>query len=233
MNIEKLAKIKNFCYSVAKMPTDFIEAMTPYELLNWFCDYLKNTLVPKYNESIETYNGLKEFVNDYFNNLDVQDEINIKIDDLVSDGTMDQLLNTNLTGSLQDLDTEDKSNLVNAINEVNENAKTSFDNRIIVKEFNVLASDYNDVNDKAGKSIDLSGTDINPDDYMIISTTFNTSVAIPEIEGLTMDYNTYLDDSFSFESWIVNNLGDMILYFSVKNPNHPAGTGKVVLLKIN
>ena len=66
-----------------------------------------------------TVEELENYMNNYFTNLDVQDEINNKIDQMVLNGTMDALLNTNLTGSLTDLNTTDKSNLVSAINEVN------------------------------------------------------------------------------------------------------------------
>ena len=40
----------------------------------------------------EAFESLKNFVNDYFDNLDVQQEINNKIDDLVEDGTLSELI---------------------------------------------------------------------------------------------------------------------------------------------
>lgn len=40
----------------------------------------------------EAFETLKNFVNDYFDNLDVQQEINNKLDDLVADGTLSDLI---------------------------------------------------------------------------------------------------------------------------------------------
>lgn len=42
-------------------------------------------------------NGLEEYVHDYFENLDVQDEINVKIDDMADDGSLMALINPSLT----------------------------------------------------------------------------------------------------------------------------------------
>lgn len=44
-------------------------------------------------EYIEKFNGLHDYVEDYFENLDVQEEINNKLDDMVTAGTMQTLIN--------------------------------------------------------------------------------------------------------------------------------------------
>ena len=43
-------------------------------------------------EYIEKFNDLHDYVEDYFDNLDVQEEINNKLDEMVEDGTFDTLL---------------------------------------------------------------------------------------------------------------------------------------------
>ena len=49
------------------------------------------------------YNELQNWVNDYFDNLDVQDEIDHKIDEMVEDGTFDRWIEPIIEGYEGDL----------------------------------------------------------------------------------------------------------------------------------
>ena len=49
------------------------------------------------NDYIERFTILKDYVDNYFNNLDVQEEINNKLDDMVEDGTMATLIENYLS----------------------------------------------------------------------------------------------------------------------------------------
>ena len=53
------------------------------------------------------FTELQSYVNDYFDNLDVQDEINNKLDEMVEDGTMETLLAPYLQSFNQRLDSQD------------------------------------------------------------------------------------------------------------------------------
>ena len=46
-----------------------------------------------FNSLSDAFNDLKSYVQDYFKNLDVQDEINNKLDEMVNNGTFSELLN--------------------------------------------------------------------------------------------------------------------------------------------
>jgi len=77
--------------------TDF-DAITNYELLQAVIKYL-NTIIENENnvESNVTalYNAfvnLHDYVTNYFDNLDVQEEVNNKLDEMVKDGTLESLL---------------------------------------------------------------------------------------------------------------------------------------------
>lgn len=96
--------LTNFPYIEA----DF-DALTNYQL---FCEITKylNEISSSQNDTIENFNELlqnwndfsaaltqewedtKDYIDNYFNNLDVQEEINNKLDDLVRDGTMSSLV---------------------------------------------------------------------------------------------------------------------------------------------
>lgn len=92
--IEKLPFHK-FCVTIGALPTAYIESMTTAELLHWLCNYLENTVIPTLNNNgdvvteLQTlFTELKNYNEHYFDNLDVQTEINKKLDTMASDGSL-------------------------------------------------------------------------------------------------------------------------------------------------
>lgn len=81
---------------------DDFDALTDYELFSKVVEYMRKSL-----EQLEEYKGdidefseeLTEFRN-YFDNLDVQEEVDTKIDEMVTDGTMDTIINQEVFGEL-------------------------------------------------------------------------------------------------------------------------------------
>ena len=80
----------------------FIEAdfdtITNYQLMCKITEYLNNVI---YNQNevqelatelVDGYNALLNYVNNYFENLDVQEEINNKLDEMAEDGTLTNLI---------------------------------------------------------------------------------------------------------------------------------------------
>ena len=83
-------------------------------LIRMFNKLSKNTkeVVENY---IEQFNELHDYVHDYFDNLDVQEEINNKLDAMVDDGTMAEIINQEIFGTINfklDLLTNDKVLLI-------------------------------------------------------------------------------------------------------------------------
>ena len=92
---------KRMVMTIGELPTSFVDSMTYYELLAWLCNYLQNTVIPTVNnnaEAVKELQGLfielKTFVDDYFDNLDVQEEINNKLDDMAEAGTLQEIITT-------------------------------------------------------------------------------------------------------------------------------------------
>lgn len=131
---------KKLVMTIGELPTSFVESMTYYELLAWLCNYLENTVIPAVNnngEAVEELQGLfvelKNYVDTYFDNLDVQDEVDHKLDEMVTDGTFDTIINQEIfgqinqdisdiktdIGTLANLNTPVKTSLVDAINSRN------------------------------------------------------------------------------------------------------------------
>ena len=84
-----------FCVSIAPFPENFIDSMSNLELLYWLCNYLENTVIPAVNNNGECvtelqnlFTELKNYCDNYFTNLDVQEEINNKLDKMANDGTL-------------------------------------------------------------------------------------------------------------------------------------------------
>lgn len=89
----KMQVLTNFPYIEA----DF-DALTNYQLLCKIVEYLNN-VIAETNEVTEqtlslynAYVSLQNYVNNYFDNLDVQEEINKKLDEMAEDGTLTNLI---------------------------------------------------------------------------------------------------------------------------------------------
>lgn len=91
-NIKPIPPFKRFCGSLGAFPEAFSDAMTVYEALEWLYRYLGTEVVPKTNEAIKLVDELKEYVEHYFDNLDVQEEINNKLDDMAESGELAEII---------------------------------------------------------------------------------------------------------------------------------------------
>ena len=94
-----LPPFKHLIMTIGELPSSYIETMSYYEMLLWFTKYLGETVIPAINENGEAVIELQElfvklqtYVNDYFDNLDVQEEINNKLDDMVEQGTLQEII---------------------------------------------------------------------------------------------------------------------------------------------
>ena len=99
INVEGLKPFKKLCITIGTLPSSYMEAMSYQELLLWLCDYLKNTVIPAIDNNANAvtelqnlYIELKNYVDNYFTNLDVQEEINNKLDEMALDGSLQNIL---------------------------------------------------------------------------------------------------------------------------------------------
>ena len=103
---------------------DDFDAITNYQLLCKVVEYLRNVIANElvmeenvtnlYNSFVE----LKNYVDNYFANLDVQEEINNKLDEMVEDGTLQEIITSYINSkALWCFDNiEDMKNATNLIN---------------------------------------------------------------------------------------------------------------------
>lgn len=99
-----LQPFRYWCQKV--LPLVYDDSLSYYELLCKVVDYLNKTM-----EDVETlhgdvtnihnaYNKLQNYVNDYFSTLDVQEEINHKLDNMVKDGELLNIITPTLTSTV-------------------------------------------------------------------------------------------------------------------------------------
>ena len=105
--VGKLNPFAKFCCTIGNLPTSYMISLTYEEQLLWLCNYLEKTVIPAVNTNAEAvqelqelYIVLKNYVDNYFENLDVQEEINNKLDEMATDGTLENIINQEIFGEL-------------------------------------------------------------------------------------------------------------------------------------
>ena len=105
MAIEKAKNVPPFVrFCTASVPMVFDNSMSYYECLCALTNYIQKDLVEVVNNNAELqaqlnvkFDELKAFVDNYFENLDVQEEINNKLDEMVEDGTLEEIIGHYIT----------------------------------------------------------------------------------------------------------------------------------------
>lgn len=95
-----MSPFKHMVMTIGELPTSFVDSMTYYEALAWLVNYMEVNVVPAINtnadalkELQDAFVVLKNYVDNYFANLDVQEEINTKLDEMAQNGELLELLN--------------------------------------------------------------------------------------------------------------------------------------------
>lgn len=98
MNESKIPKFRRCVIQNFPFIEEDFDALTDYQLLCKVVEYLNKVIdkTNQYDGEINTlkiaYEQLKTYVDTYFDNLDVQEEINNKLDEMVESGVMEQLI---------------------------------------------------------------------------------------------------------------------------------------------
>ena len=99
INVETLQPVTRTLMTIGALPTSYLISMTYEEQLLWLQNYLIQTVIPAINNNAEATEevqnivmALQDYINDYFDNLDVQEEINNKLEQMAQDGTLTTLI---------------------------------------------------------------------------------------------------------------------------------------------
>lgn len=138
---------KHFRYWCQKvLPQVYDDSLSYYELLNRVVAILNAALdeIQNLGENVDSLKqviaDMKTYMENYFTNLNVQNEINKKLDAMAADGTLDKIINQHIFGEIQDkiaalqtgLNTTN-TNLTNGLNTAQSNLNSAVNT--INKEF--------------------------------------------------------------------------------------------------
>lgn len=119
-------------YCKATLPTAFGDELSYYETLTALTNFLNNQVLPVVNENDKKVaelttlvNNLKNYMDNYFNNLDVQEEINNKLDEMVENGDFENIVEPIIAQYYLALQTQ-----FNSLSSTVENNKLNTDNRL-------------------------------------------------------------------------------------------------------
>lgn len=170
-NFKKLPPFKWFVLQNFPFIEADFDAITYYQLLCKIVEYLnkvidENNVIGEQTENLtNAFNELQDYVNHYFDNLDVQDEINNKLDEMAESGQLADIIAQylQLAGVLAFDTLNDMKNATNLVN--GSIAKTLGTNT------------YNDGYGYFYKIRNILNTDVVDNDNIVALTNFNNLVA--------------------------------------------------------
>lgn len=183
--IENLKPFPKFCCSIGYIPTSYKVSMSYEEQLWWLCDFLENTVIPTVNQNGQAveelqnlYVELKNYVDNYFEDLDVQTEINNKLDEMAESGTLADIISQylNLASVLA----------YNTLNDL-KNASNIVDGSI-VKTLGKVS--YNDGLGGFYKIRTVTSSDTVDENNIVSLSVSNTLIAEKIISEVELDVNT-------------------------------------------
>ena len=102
-NINLLDPFHRMLITIGNLPTAYIESMSYYEGLTYLVNYLVNNVIPAVNNNGEAVKELQDkylelvnYVNEYFSDLNIQSEIDAKLDEMADQGELTTLITSYL-----------------------------------------------------------------------------------------------------------------------------------------
>lgn len=124
IDVKTLKPFTKFIYTIGVLPTSYLMSMTYEEQLIWLCNYLTQTIIPTINNNAEAVKEvqdlvteLQDYINNYFDNLNVQEEINNKLDEMAENGTLAEIIEDyatipELTNRVTSLENNEKTEMI-------------------------------------------------------------------------------------------------------------------------
>ena len=122
--VNKLNPFGRFCCTIGNLPTSYMESLTYEQQLMWFCKYLEEKVVPAINENADAIIELQE----YLKNLDLQDEVNNKLDEMAEDGSLANIINQEIFTQINDDLNTINNTLISVNNNLNNTMSTTTTN---------------------------------------------------------------------------------------------------------
>lgn len=88
INVEKLRPFTKLLMTIGELPTSYLMSMTYLEQVTWFCNYLQKTVIPVVNNNAQAVEELQNIIN----NLDIQDAVDTKLDEMAESGQLTDII---------------------------------------------------------------------------------------------------------------------------------------------
>lgn len=217
INPVNLRPFKHFCITIGNLPTSYVDSLSYYEMLEWLCHYLQDTVIPAVNTNAEAvtelqnlYVELKNYVDNYFENLDVQEEINNKLDEMVEDGVLLDIITPYI-----DTLTEAAQQATTAAN-----AATTAANAATAAA-NQATDNVNNLTNQVGTIVDKLRNDLSKD-YYYFTLPETMDSWFKNVQVLkAIDKNNY---SYAIDIESLKNQGDNTIYVDCNNSQTGDGT---------
>lgn len=123
-----IVPFKHLIMTIGELPTSYLESMTYYEMLAWLCNYVQTKVIPAVNSNAEAVKEIQEWLK----SIDIQSEVDTKLEEMVNDGTMARLINTTIFSQLDDRVSQNTSDIESLTGQVvsTSQATTSNTNKI-------------------------------------------------------------------------------------------------------
>lgn len=180
--LESLPKIIHTCMTIGEIPTSYKLSLTYEEQLMWFCKFLQDEVIPVVNNNSEAVQELQNYVANYFDNLDVQEEINNKLDEMADDGTLEEII-TEYINLKSILAFNTKAEMKSATNLVDGSFTKTYG-----------TTTYNDGYGEFYKIRTLLNTDVIDDDNIVALTNYPTLIAEKMPNTYINEINETIDD---------------------------------------
>ena len=99
IDVKTLKPLTRFIYTIGILPTSYLMSMTYEEQLVWLCNYLAQTVIPTINnngkaveELQELYKELKDYVDNFIDTLDIQTEVDNKLEEMYENGQLAEII---------------------------------------------------------------------------------------------------------------------------------------------
>ena len=109
-----LTSLQNLICTIGNLPTSYALSLSYEEQIWWLCDFLEKKVFPAIEENTnimeetqQAFIELQQYITDYFNNLDVQEEINNKIDEMIINGSFNTIIEPYMSSVNNRLDSQD------------------------------------------------------------------------------------------------------------------------------
>lgn len=190
-------------------PTTFDNSASWYQALKYVCEYMLNTLIPhmqqndtNIEELTTLYNEIKTYVDNYFTDLNIQNEVNNKLDQMAAAGTLQEIINQYLLHA---------PFIFNNVNEMKESTN-------LLNGSVALTKGYNSENDKGGAYYLITNNEptnlygvitLNNGLYAILNTLNPTPKMFGAIDSENVDQSQKIIESINY--CLSNNIKELNL----------------------